>query len=115
MVLKSSQGKKGIGCFRVFLIILAIPVLLIGGFIFIGTSESRRSNEDILKTYQAKPEIAEIAEKNTLTDKGKATLYRADPELVEAESFIKYCRTFARGVEALACNAPKPGGGIMVP
>lgn len=105
------QGKKGIGCLGISLIILAIPVLLIGGFIFFSTSQLRRSDEDILKTYQPKPEIAEIAEKNTLTDKGKATLYRGDPELVEAEAFIKYCRTQARGVEPLACNAPKPGGG----
>jgi len=108
---KPSQQKKGIGRLTWILIIIGIPILLLAGFIFFVTSQLRRTDEDILKTYQPKPEIAEIAEKNALTDKGKATLYRADPELVEAESFIKYCRTLTRGVESLACNAPKPGGG----
>ena len=107
----SPPTKKGSGCIKGCLVILFVPILLIAGSILFATKELRRSDEDILKTYQPKPEIAEIAEKNTLTDKGKATFYRADPELVEAESFIKYCRTFARGVESLACNAPKPGGG----
>lgn len=105
------QGKKGIGCFKIFLIILSIPIILIGGFFFFATSELRRSDEDVLKTYQPTPEIAEIAEKDTLTDKGKATFYRTDPKLVDAESFMKSCQTKARGIEPLACIAPKPGGG----
>lgn len=100
--------QKG-GCLKVLLIILAIPVLIIGGFIFMATAELRRTDEEILKNYQPKPEIAEIAKENTLTDKGKATFYRAEPEIVDGETFRKYC--FANGVEALGCNAPKPGGG----
>lgn len=111
MANKPSQGKKGIGCFGVSLIILTIPVLLIGGFFFFATSELRRSDEDVLKTYKPAPEIAEIAEKNTLTDKGKATLYRSDPKLADAQTFMKSCQTKARGIEPLACIAPKPGGG----
>lgn len=111
MAKKISQGKKGIGCLGIALIILTIPVLLIGGFFFFATSELRRSDEDVLKTYKPVPEIAEIAEKNTLTDKGKATLYRSDPKLVDAQSFMKSCQTKARGIEPLACIAPKPGGG----
>lgn len=103
--------KQKSGCLKVFLIILAVPVLVIGGFIFMATADLRRTDEDILKNYQPKPEIAEIAKENTLTEKGKATFYRAEPELVETEAFIKDCRTQARGVEALACEAPKPGGG----
>lgn len=109
MELKSVQEKKGVGCFKIFLIIIFALVLLIGGLIFYLTAEMRRSDKEILKTYQPTPEIAEIAEKNTLTDKGKATFYRSQPELVEGEIFRKYC--FANGVEALGCNAPKPGGG----
>lgn len=109
MALKPSQEKKGIGCFRIFLIVLTIPIVVIGSLIYIGTSDLRRSDEDVLKAYQPTPEIAEIAEKNTLTDKGKAELYRAVPEIVDGDVFRKYC--FANGVEALGCNAPKPGGG----
>lgn len=108
---KPPQKKKGIGCLGTSLIMLAVPVLIIGGFIFFATAEFRKSDEEVLKTYQPPPEIAEIAEKNTLTDKGKATLYRADPKLVDAQSFMKSCQTKARGIEPLGCIAPKPGGG----
>lgn len=105
----ASQGKKGLGCFRVFLIILAIPIIIIGGFIFFGTSDLRRSDEEVLKTYQPTPEIADIAEKNILTGKGKAAFYRTNPEIVDAEIFRKYCKV--NGIEALACVGPKRGGG----
>ena len=111
MAQKPLQGKKGIGCLGVGLIILAIPILLIGGFFFFATSELRRSDEEVLKTYQPSSEIAEISEKNTLTNKGKAILYRSDPKLVDAQSFMKSCQTKARGIEPLGCIAPKPGGG----
>lgn len=106
-----AQKKKGIGCLGIGLIILAIPVLLIGGFFFFATAQLRRSDEEVLKTYQPTAEIADIAEKNALADKGKATLYRSDPTFVNIDAYIKYCQTIARGIESLACNAPKPGGG----
>lgn len=108
---KPSPGKKGIGCLGIGLIILGILVLVVGGAIFFATAQLRRSDEEVLKTYQPTSEIAEIAEKNTLTDKGKATLYRADPKLVDAQSFMKSCQTKTRGIEPLGCIAPKPGGG----
>lgn len=111
MAQKTLQGKKGIGCLGIGLIILAIPILLIGGFFFFATSDLRRSDKDVLKTYQPTSEIADIAEKSTLTDKGKATLYKVDPKLVDAQSFMKSCQTKARGIEPLGCIAPKPGGG----
>lgn len=111
MAQKSPQGKKGIGCLGIALIAIFVPILLLAGVIFFATSDLRRSDEDVLKAYQPTPEIAEIAEKNTLTDKGKATLYRADPKLVDAQSFMKSCQTKARGIEPLGCIAPKPGGG----
>lgn len=104
-----STQKKGGGCLKFFLIIIVVLILLVGGSIYYLTAEMRKSDEDVLKTYQPTPEIVEIAEKNALTDKGKATFYRAQPELVEGEIFRKYC--FANGVESLGCNAPKPGGG----
>ncbi len=105
------QQKKGVGCLTIALAIIFVPIILLGGFFFFSTSNLRRSDEEVLKTYQPTAEIAEIAEKNTLTDKGKASLYRTDPKLVDAESFMKSCQTKARGIEPLACIAPKPGGG----
>ena len=71
------------------------------------------TDEKFLKTYQPTPEIADLAEQNTLTDKGKAILYRADPQLVDAQSFVKYCQVKKGGVEPLACVAPNPGRGIF--
>lgn len=107
----SSSGKKGIGCLGIGLIVLGIFILAIGGIIFFATAQLRKSDEEILKTYQPTAEIADIVEKNALTNKGKAEFYRADPVFVAVEAFIKNCQTIARGVESLACNAPKPGGG----
>lgn len=101
--------KNGHGCLKGCLIAIVTQIVLIGGLIFWATIQFRRSDADILKNYKPTAEIADIAEKNTLTDKGKATLYRSEPEIVDGETFKKYC--FANGVEALACNAPKPGGG----
>lgn len=109
MAQKPAQIKRGIGCLGIALIVIFTPILLLGGFIFFATSNLRRSDAEVLKTYQPTSEIAEIAEKNTLTDKGKATFYRSNPTFVDAEVFNKYCPK--DGIEALACNAPKPGGG----
>jgi len=109
MAQKPSQGKKGPGCLVIALIVIFVPILLIGGFFFFATSDLRRSDEEVLKTYQPTVEIAEIAEKNTLTDKGKAAFYRAQPEFIDGEVFRKYC--LGNGVEALACIGPKRGGG----
>lgn len=105
------QEKKGMGCLSIAAVVLGIPIVLIGGFFFYVTKDLRRSDEEILKTYQPTAEIADIAEKNTLTDKGKATLYRVDPKLVDAQTFMKSCQTKARGIEPLGCIAPKPRGG----
>lgn len=102
---------KNGGCFKVALVVILAPILLIGGFIFVSTVQLRKSDEEILKTYKPTSEVADIAEKNTLTDKGKATLYRSDPQIVDSDTFIKDCQTATRGVETLACNAPRPGGG----
>lgn len=111
---QGKKGKNGFGCLKIFLVILSLPFIIIFiGFlvVLIGNLVSNRSDKDILKSYQPSPDIVEIAEKNTLTDKGKATLYRADPRFVDSEAFIKICQTISRGIEALACIAPKPNGG----
>ncbi|MBI1982414.1 MAG: hypothetical protein HYS68_02435, partial [Candidatus Levybacteria bacterium] len=104
MVQEASQKKKGIGCLRIVLIILATPILLfIVGFAFLAVKALLDSDEKFLRTYQPTAEIADLAEKNTLTDKGKAILYRADPQFVETQSFAKYCQVKKGGVEPLAC------------
>lgn len=107
----TGQPKKGGGCLKGCLTVLVVVILAIIGFFYFVSADLRRSDEEVLKTYQPSSEIAEIAEKNALTAKGKATLYRAKPELVDAKDFMKYCQSEARGIESLACNAPKPGGG----
>lgn len=106
---KGPQEKKGMGCLTIALIVIFVFVLLIGGFFFFATADLRKSDEEVLKTYQPTAEIVEIAEKNTLTGKGKAAFYRAQPEFVNGEVFRKYC--LVNGVEALACIGPKRGGG----
>lgn len=114
MAFKSSQPKKGKGCLIILLIFLSLPfIVVIVGFavVIIGAALTSRSDEDVLKNYKPTPEIAEIAERNGLTDKGKAQFYRDDPTFVDATSFMKYCRTQTRGIEPLGCNAPRPGGG----
>lgn len=111
MAQKLSQNKKGMGCLKIALIVIIAPILLLAGLGFYATKDLRRSDAEVLASYKPSLEIAEIAEKNALTDKGKAEFYRADPKFVDGESYVKYCQTIARGVESLACNAPKPGGG----
>lgn len=114
MVFKSSQPKKGKGCLKIFLIILFSPIILVLGVMAVTIIISIIQNKpdaEVLKSYKPTAEIAEIAEKTGLTDKGKAQFYRDDPTFVDAASFMKYCRTQARGIEPLGCNAPRPGGG----
>lgn len=103
--------KEQSGFLKILLLIILVPVLLIGGFFYFSTAQLRRLDEEVLKTYKPSSEVLDLAEKNGLTDKGKAALYRADPQFVDSEAFIKYCKTVSRGIEALACIALKPGGG----
>ncbi|OGZ40375.1 MAG: hypothetical protein A3I20_01970 [Candidatus Portnoybacteria bacterium RIFCSPLOWO2_02_FULL_40_15] len=112
MVEKTLQKKKGVGCLKIVLIALATPILLfIVGFAFFAVKALLDSDEKVLRTYQARPEVADLAEKNTLTDKGKAILYRADPQFVDVRNFAKYCQVKEGGVEPLACIAPNPERG----
>lgn len=98
---KSPQGKKGRGCLKGCLTaVVLFFAFIIGSMIYV--SRDWRSDEQVLKTYQPTAEIADIAEKNTLTDHGKATFYRTNPRFVDGETFRKYC--FANGVEALGCT-----------
>ena len=105
-----NQPKES-GFLKIILIVILALILLVGGFFYFATAGLRRSDGEVLKNYKPSDEVLDLAEKNGLTDKGKAALYRADPQFIDNEAFIKYCRTISRGIEALACIAPKPGGG----
>jgi len=92
--------KKRHGCLKGCLIVFLLLVALIIGGIF--TSGDRRSDASILKNYQPSTVIADIALQNTFTDKGKALLYRTNPEFVDGEKFRAIC--VADGIEGLACT-----------
>lgn len=112
MAQKVKQKKKGGGCLRIVLIILAIPfILFFGLFAFTAVRSFIDTDEKFLQSYRGTPDIVDIAERLTLTEKGKAVLYRADPQLVDAQNFTKYCQVKKGGVEPLACVAPNPERG----
>lgn len=108
---QTSLAKKGFGCLKGCLIALLSPILILAIYLFFATVNLRRSDEEVLKTYTPTPQIQDLADKNQLTDKGRATLYRTDPKFIDAETLVKNCQTISRGIETLACIAPKPGGG----
>lgn len=100
MAQKVTQKKKGIGCFKIVLITIGLFIaFIVGGVVY--SSRDWRSDESVLKNYSPTAEIAEIAEKTTMTDHGKATFYRTNPKIVDGESFKEVC--FANGVEGLGC------------
>lgn len=88
---KIVQNKKGHGCLRGCLIAIGLVILFAFGISFFVSQEWNRSDEDILKNYQAPPEILDLAEKSGLNEKGKATLYRGTPEFIQGEIFKKKC------------------------
>jgi len=92
--------KKRHGCLKGCLIFVGIIVIVIVGGVL--TSGDWRSDKSVLKNYQPTSDIADIALQDSLTDKGKATLYRTDPEFVDGETFRARC--VADGVEGLACT-----------
>lgn len=108
------QKKKGCkSCVIIALIVLAIPVLGVGGFLYTATSKIRQSDADVLKNYTPSAEIADIAEKTGLKEKGKAMLYRGDPTFVNVQDFRTFCeRDRNPGEIALACfRSAKANGG----
>ena len=98
------QGKKRHGCLKGCLkgclgvVVLFVAIIVYGVF----TTGDWRSDKTVLKNYQPSPVIADIALKDTLTDRGKALLYRTDPQFVNVEKFREIC--VADGIEGLACT-----------
>src|SRR3989338_11454224 len=102
MIAKTSQGKKGKGCLKGCLTLIVLLVLFFGGLEVFRRVMVKRLDETYLQRYKPLPEIADIAEKTTLTDTAKKIFYRADPEYIGQDKFVTYCAS--GGVElALAC------------
>jgi len=68
-------------------------------------------DKNAFQKYELTSEITDIAQTITLTENAKDTFYRVEPRFADAPDFIKFCKTVARGVEALACHTTKPYGG----
>ncbi|MCR4277417.1 MAG: hypothetical protein NUV80_00385 [Candidatus Berkelbacteria bacterium] len=92
--------KKRHGCLRgcVIFALVIFAIIVVG----VLTTGDFRSDASVLKNYQPTAEFADIALKNTYTDKGKAMLYRTDPQFVNGETFRATCA--ADGIEGLACT-----------
>lgn len=105
-------GKRGKGC-----LIGCLGALVLAAIFFGGVEAFRRYvvvtklDKDAFKKYELIPDVVDIAEKITLTDTAKDHFYKLEPRFVDASDFIKFCKTVARGIEALACYPPKPYGG----
>jgi len=103
------QGKKGKGCLIGCLGLIIVLIVVFSGLEIYRRSVVRQRDENFLKTYQPKPEIADIAEKIGFTDEAKKTFYRSDPEFIPAATFAEYC--LKNGVEmALACARSETPG-----
>lgn len=91
MAKKTSLGAKGHGCLKGCLIFIGIIIV----FVFVVSSfvghEWNRSDETVLASYKASPEVADLAVQTGLNDKGKATLYRGEPQFIQGETFKKKC------------------------
>ena len=92
--------KKRHGCLKGCLIFVGLFVVLIVGNVLI--TGFRDTDANILKNYQPTEVIADIALKDTFTDKGKAMLYRTNPKFVGGEEFRVACAS--DGIEGLACT-----------
>src|SRR3989344_4903463 len=112
MAPKPPAGKKGKGCLLGCLGVIVVIVVLFGGLeIFRRYVIVTKLDKDAFKKYQLTPDITDIATKITLTNSTKDHFYQLEPRFVDTDDFIKFCNTIARGIEALACYAPKPFGG----
>lgn len=84
-------GKKGGGCLKGCLVFVGVIILLaLGISTFVG-QEWNRSDEAVLKGYQAPPEVADFAEKTGMSEKGKANLYRGEPVFLQGQVFKDTC------------------------
>lgn len=105
-------SKRGKGCLIGCLGVLVAVAIFFGGVeAFRRYVIVTRLNKDAFKKYELNPDFIDIAEKITLTETAKDHFYKLEPRFVNVDDFIKFCKTIARGIEALACYPPKPYGG----
>ncbi len=108
----NKASKKSRGC-----LIGCLGTLVVVAIFFGGLEAFRRYvivtklDKDAFKKYELDSDFIDIAEKITLTEMAKDHFYKLEPRFVNADDFIKFCKTVARGIEALACYPPKPYGG----
>ena len=91
MAKKTSQGGKGHGCLKGCLTAIVVIVVLGFGISSFVSQDWNRSDETVLNSYQAPPEVAELAEQTGMSDKGKATLFRGEPVFLQGDAFKKKC------------------------
>lgn len=104
--------KKNKGCLLGCLAAVVIVIALFGGLeLFRRSVIVSRLDKDAFKKYELTQDFIDIAEKTTLTQTAKDHFYKLEPRFVKADDFVKFCKTVARGIEALACYPPKPYGG----
>ena len=112
MTQRQAQGNKGKGCRIGCLAVLVIIAVFLGGVeVFRRWVIVTKFDKDAFKKYELSRDFIDIAEKLTLTQTAKDRFYNLEPRFVDANDFVKFCKTVARGIEALACYAPKPYGG----
>lgn len=99
-VVEVPKPKKRHGCLKGCLVVVGLLFAFIFGSSWL--SGGFQSDASILKNYQATPVMADITLQDTMTDKGKAMLYRTEPEFVGGEEFRAICA--ADGIEGLACT-----------
>jgi hypothetical protein len=77
--------------------VLAIVLVLVGVFAY-----QDLADEYALATYHPKQDVAAISNRLTMSDKARATLYRADPQIDDKTSFNRDCDTRPHELE-LGC------------
>ncbi|MBI4067054.1 hypothetical protein HY407_01620 [Candidatus Gottesmanbacteria bacterium] len=105
---KTPKSNKGKWILIGIIILILTPILAGSLYVYLSNRNLYTSDEDILKTYKPSNEIEDIINKTKLTDKGKALLYRSDPQFVDQETFQKACG--GGGREPLGCYSTKLGG-----
>lgn len=88
---KSSQSNNGRGCLRGCLTLIVVVIVLGFGISSFVSQDWNRSDETVLKDYQASSETTDLAERTGMNDKGKAALYRGEPTFLQGEAFKKKC------------------------
>jgi len=106
-----TQQKKGPGCLTIILSFLGFIAVSIGGIYLFISQEWRRSDAEVLRSFQPDAAITNIVERSTMTDKGKVAFYRGNPQFENGESFKDHC--LDSGELAGGCKLSGPARGPL--